>query len=138
MKLIWTAKQKTNSNDKAILEKSFVKESRILIGSENFRATVFFIMGRLGWYSPINQKMTKSWPIRFPSTKFLHPTHKSLTLLCLMARGGESTCIFWNFSSPKEFCYDPPKLRNFSESPATPSPILLITTPLFYEYETSW
>ena len=77
-------------------------------------------MGRLGWYSPINQKMTKSWPIRFPSTKFLHPTHKSLTLLCLIiedGQGGESNCIFWNFSPPKAFCYDAPKLRNFRESP---------------------
>ena len=57
----------------------FVNDSSILIGLENFGATVSSIMGRLGWYSPINQKMTKSSPIRVPSTKFLHPTHKSLT-----------------------------------------------------------
>ena len=28
---------------------------------------------------PINQKITKSPPIRVPSTNFLHPTHKSFT-----------------------------------------------------------
>ena len=41
-----------NSSDKAILEKFFVKESRILIGLENFGATVFSIMGGLGVVLP--------------------------------------------------------------------------------------
>ena len=68
-----------NSNDQAILEKFLVKESSILIGLENFGVTVFSTTDGLGWYSPINQKMTKSPPIRVPSTTFLHPTHKSLT-----------------------------------------------------------
>ena len=44
----------------------------------------------------------------------------SPTLLCLIV--GESNCIFWNLSPPKAFYYDPPKLRNFRESPTPPPP----------------
>ena len=57
----------------------------------------------------------------------------TITFLCLIVGGGGgSNFIFWDFSPLKAFYYDPPKLRNFRESP-TP---LLITTPSFYE--TSW
>ena len=45
--------------------------------------------------------------------------------------GGLSNCIFWSFSPPKAFCYDPPKLRNFRESPTPTPPPFLITTPHF-------
>ena len=37
-----------NSNDKAFLEKFWVEGSSILVGLENFGATVFSIMDRLG------------------------------------------------------------------------------------------
>ena len=30
---------------------------------------------------------------------------------------GHRDCVFWNFSPSKGFYYDPPKLRNFRESP---------------------
>ena len=61
-----------NSKDKAFLNKFCVKESSILFVLENFGATGFSTMGGLGWYSPINEKMTKFPPIRVPSTKFFH------------------------------------------------------------------
>ena len=65
-----------NAKDKAFLERFPIKESSILIGLENFGATVFCIIGGLG-SPPINQKMAKSPPIRVPVTKFLHPPHKN-------------------------------------------------------------
>ena len=37
-------------------------------------------------------------------------------LLNINGEWGASNCIFWNFSPPKAFYYDPPKLRNFRES----------------------
>ena len=41
-----------NSENKAFLEKFCVNESSILIDLENFEATAFSIMDRLGWYFP--------------------------------------------------------------------------------------
>ena len=70
-----------NSKDEIILEKFRVKESSILIGLGNFGAIGFSIMGALGWYSLINQKMTKSPLIRVLSTNFLRTPHKSFTPL---------------------------------------------------------
>ena len=49
--------------------------------------------------------------------------------------GGDQIAFFENFSPPKAFYYDLPKLRNFQESP-TPPLHLLSTTPSFYG--TSW
>ena len=65
-----------NAKDKAFLERFPIKESSILIGLENFGATVFSIIGGLGSLR-INKKMTKSPTIRVPFTKFLHPPHKN-------------------------------------------------------------
>ena len=45
-----------NSNDKAFLETFWVEESRILIGLENFGATVFSITGRLEVVLPYQSK----------------------------------------------------------------------------------
>ena len=70
-----------NSKDEIFLEKFRVKESSILIGLGSLGAIGFSIIGALGWYSLINQKMTKSPLIRVPSTNFLHPPHKSFTPL---------------------------------------------------------
>ena len=56
-----------NSEDKTFLERFCVTESSNLIDLENFAVTGFTIMGRLGWYSPHQPKMTKS-----PSSESRH------------------------------------------------------------------
>ena len=38
----------------------------------------------------------------------------------ILADKQHSDCIFWNFSPPKAFYFDPPKLRNFLESSTLP------------------
>ena len=40
----------------------------------------------------------------------------------LSCRGGDQIAFFENFSPPKAFYYDLPKLRNFQESPTPPPP----------------
>ena len=68
-----------NPKDRVFLGKCFVKESIILIGLENSGTREFSIKGGLGGPPLINKKMRKSLPKRVPSTKYLHPSHKSLT-----------------------------------------------------------
>ena len=68
-----------NSNDKAFLEKFWVEGSSILVGLENFGATVFSIMERLGGI-PLSIKKRPNLHPSVPSTKFFILPIKDLPL----------------------------------------------------------
>ena len=80
----WTAAQKMNWRDKAILEKFCVKESSNLIGLEYFGPTGFSIIAVLGCLAPPSSSplWIKKWTNLHLSefhTNFLHFSHESLT-----------------------------------------------------------
>ena len=82
--------------------------------------------------SSINKPFFNYGPLNLLFLFFLFLIYSSMLIFIFLRGEGGSNCISWSFSPPKAFYYDPPKLRNFRESPIP----LLLTTPSFYE--TSW